>query len=109
MGPRTRDLPACSVVPVPVHSSALRIEYYYIQEIPTGNTYTYLRTCHILCLQKMALTSKTSGGRSVGNVRSRTQATEFSFITHVTPSNIALCDYTYILGVIGSNLLWDIR
>jgi uncharacterized protein YaiE (UPF0345 family) len=29
--------------------------------------------------QKLALTSRTSGGRSVGIVRSRTQATEFSF------------------------------
>jgi hypothetical protein len=29
--------------------------------------------------QKLALTSPTSGGRSVGIVRSRTQATEFSF------------------------------
>jgi hypothetical protein len=29
--------------------------------------------------QKLALTSTTSGGRSVGIVRSRTQATEFSF------------------------------
>jgi hypothetical protein len=32
-----------------------------------------------LYLQKLALTSPTSGGRSVGIVRSRTQATEFSF------------------------------
>jgi hypothetical protein len=30
--------------------------------------------------QKLALTTPTSGGRSVGIVRSRTQATEFSFI-----------------------------
>jgi len=29
--------------------------------------------------QKLALTSPTGGGRSVGMVRSRTQATEFSF------------------------------
>jgi hypothetical protein len=29
--------------------------------------------------QKLALTSPTSGGRSAGLVRSRTQATEFSF------------------------------
>jgi hypothetical protein len=28
---------------------------------------------------KLTLTSPTSGGRSVGTVRSRTQATEFSF------------------------------
>jgi hypothetical protein len=30
--------------------------------------------------QKLALTSSTSGGRSVGTVRSRTQTTEFVFI-----------------------------
>jgi hypothetical protein len=30
--------------------------------------------------QKLALTSSTSGGRSVGIVRSRTQATEFVFV-----------------------------
>jgi hypothetical protein len=29
--------------------------------------------------QKLALTSPTGGGRSVGMVRSRTKATEFSF------------------------------
>jgi hypothetical protein len=33
-----------------------------------------------LYLQKLALTSPTSSGRSVGIVRSRTQATEFSFL-----------------------------
>jgi hypothetical protein len=33
----------------------------------------------IIYPQKLALTSRTSGGRSVGIVRSRTQATEFSF------------------------------
>jgi hypothetical protein len=32
-----------------------------------------------LYLQKLALTSPTSSGRSVGIVRSRTKATEFSF------------------------------
>jgi hypothetical protein len=30
--------------------------------------------------QKLALTSPTNGGRSIGIVRSRTQATEFSFV-----------------------------
>jgi hypothetical protein len=34
----------------------------------------------ILYPQKMALTSITSGGRSVGRVRSRTQATELSLV-----------------------------
>jgi hypothetical protein len=33
-----------------------------------------------LCSQNLALTSLTSGGRSVGIVRSRTNATEFSFL-----------------------------
>jgi len=33
-----------------------------------------------LCPQKLALTSPTGGGRSVGMVRSRTKATEFSFM-----------------------------
>jgi hypothetical protein len=33
----------------------------------------------ILYPQKLALTSPTGGGRSVGTVRSQTQATEFSF------------------------------
>jgi hypothetical protein len=33
-----------------------------------------------LYLQKLALTKSTSGGRSVGIVRSRTQATEFSLV-----------------------------
>jgi hypothetical protein len=37
--------------------------------------------------QKLALTSPTSGGRSVGIVRSRTKATEFSF------SHTQLCGY----------------
>jgi hypothetical protein len=32
--------------------------------------------------KKLALTSPTSGARSVGIVRSRTQATEFSFLFH---------------------------
>jgi hypothetical protein len=37
-----------------------------------------------LCPQKLALTSPTSGGRSVGIVHSRTQATEFSFSLKVS-------------------------
>jgi hypothetical protein len=39
--------------------------------------------------QKLALTSPTSGGRSVGIVRSRTQATEFfSVFWDVTPCSL---------------------
>jgi len=34
-----------------------------------------------LYLQKLALTSLTGGGRSVGIVRVRTKATEFFFVT----------------------------
>jgi len=41
-----------------------------------------------LYLQKLALTSPTGGGRSVGMVRSRTKATEFSFFS--------LCLYIYM-------------
>jgi hypothetical protein len=33
--------------------------------------------------QKLALTSLTSGGRSVGIVRSRSKATEFEYLTHL--------------------------
>jgi len=33
--------------------------------------------------QKLALTSQTGGGRSVGIVRVRTKATEFSFTVHL--------------------------
>jgi len=37
--------------------------------------------------QKLALTSPTGGGRSVGIVRVRTEATEF--VEHVMPDNIS--------------------
>jgi len=36
--------------------------------------------------QKLALTSPTGGGRSVGIVRSRTKATEFSFLENIKVS-----------------------
>jgi hypothetical protein len=41
--------------------------------------------------KKLALTSPTSGGRSVGTpiVRSRTQATDFSFAFHQTNSSLS--------------------
>jgi hypothetical protein len=45
-------------------------------------------------LQKLALTSPTGGGRSVGIVRSRTQATEFSFSLFRPLYNI----YTYTIA-----------
>jgi hypothetical protein len=48
----------------------------------------------ILCLQKLALTSPTKDGRSVGIVRSRTQAKEFSFFSIIViscPSRLVSC------------------
>jgi hypothetical protein len=35
----------------------------------------------------LALTSPTGGGRSVGIVRSRTKATEFSLVFYLSPSS----------------------
>jgi hypothetical protein len=40
-----------------------------------------------LYLQKLALTSPTGGGRSVGIVRSRTKATEFSLVLVSDPES----------------------
>jgi hypothetical protein len=52
--------------------------------------------------KKLAITSSTSGGRSVGIVRSRTQATEFSFsvwmVMKTRTSNVCVGD--------GYSLLW---
>jgi hypothetical protein len=42
-----------------------------------------LTTWHPLSAKKLALTSQTSGFRSVGIVRSRTQATEFSLVLYI--------------------------
>ena len=65
--------------------------------------------------QKLALTSPTGGGRSVGMVRSRTEATEFSQtvvkivfrkvqwpITVTARSKKWLCDGS-LAGIVGSN------
>jgi hypothetical protein len=52
--------------------------------------------------QKLALSSSTSGGRSVGKVRSRTQATEFRFLVLYTGSTDSLCRVTYF------NSSWDL-
>ena len=54
--------------------------------------------------QKLALTSPTGGGRSVGIVRVRTKATEFSFMMlrvpeHVCASCVLLRDITQILCI----------
>jgi hypothetical protein len=42
----------------------------------------------VLTTQKLTLTSPTSGGRSIGIVRSRTQATEFEVGSDMFPRNI---------------------
>ena len=51
--------------------------------------------------QKLALTSPTGGGRSVGIVRVRTKATEFSFYVHLVGIKISdrLVSLAYILLV----------
>jgi hypothetical protein len=41
--------------------------------------------------QKLALTSPTGGGRSVGIVRSRTKATEFSFSLVFVVIGVVIC------------------
>jgi hypothetical protein len=51
----------------------MELHWFSIFEIQVGGATT-------LYQQKLALTSPTSGGRSVGIVLSRTQATEFSFL-----------------------------
>ena len=43
--------------------------FYFVQDVP-----------FYFVLEKLALTSPTGGGRSVGIVRSRTKATEFSLV-----------------------------
>jgi hypothetical protein len=61
---------------------------------PEGQTRKYGRrdtlrwTRDILYPQNLALTSLTSGGRSVGIVRSRTKATEFSFSLNAAYINV---------------------
>jgi len=56
--------------------------------------------------QKLALTSPTGGGRSVGIVRSRTKATEFSLVL-ILPNfqHLTLLCYSIPLGVFDANIL----
>jgi hypothetical protein len=49
-----------------------------------------------LCPKKLALTSLTSGCRSIGIVRSRTQATEFSFLVLLRTTFFKLCLHRFI-------------
>jgi len=48
--------------------------------------------------QKLALTSPTGGGRSVGIVRVRTKATEFSLVLDVDERIILKCVSKKLLG-----------
>jgi hypothetical protein len=58
--------------------------------------------CGTLYPQKFALTSLTSGGRSVGIVRSRTQATVFSLVLVIL---IFLLDFPQIFYMLSSSPL----
>jgi len=64
--------------------------------------------------QKLALTSPTGGGRSVGIVHSRTKATEFSFLYYIILYYIILYyiiliiilrDHSYMLSVVDRNVM----
>jgi hypothetical protein len=46
--------------------------------------------------QKLELTSPTSGGRSVGIVRSQTEATEFEFDVSIRILDIIHCPFSYL-------------
>jgi hypothetical protein len=53
--------------------------------------------------QRLALTSLTTGGRSVGTVRSRTQATEYALISQILPcfwEHNAILPVSIALGII---------
>jgi hypothetical protein len=77
-----------------------------IREYSRGNPSRWRRCT--LYPQTLALTSPTSGGRSVGIVRSRTQATEFSLCTEILADhsgralskarNLFACSNTEIVG-----------
>jgi hypothetical protein len=61
--------------------------------------------------QKLALTSPTSGDRSVGIVRSRTKATEFSLVSYIhISSNVRMVGEYWILRDLegsGRGLIWS--
>jgi hypothetical protein len=67
------------------NSSGLRLE---IREYGRGDPFRWLRGT--LYTQNLALTSPTSGGRSVGIVRSRTKATEFVCFVFVCSQNLPI-------------------
>jgi len=49
--------------------------------------------------QKLALTSPTGGGRSVGIVRVRTKATEFSFMYSFISLHVGDLHHSYIISI----------
>ena len=50
--------------------------------------------------QKLALTSPTGGGRSVGIVRVRTKATEFSLVCVYTKTvDVSVCSVTFVFSL----------
>ena len=63
--------------------------------------------------QKLALTSPTGGGRSVGIVHSRTKATEFIYIYiyiyDISRLRVNICFYSNHADILGLCLLADIR
>jgi hypothetical protein len=60
--------------------------------------------CNTLYLQKLALTSPTSGGRLVGIVRLRTKATEFSLVMALYIVSAEICLRRIILVTVGKVL-----
>jgi hypothetical protein len=60
-------------------------------------------TCGTLYLQKLALTSSTRGGRSVGMVRSWIQATEFVFFVDIYIHNVA-----HLNTIKGQSIFWSV-
>ena len=55
--------------------------------------------------QKLALTSPTGGGRSVGIVRSRTKATEFSLVLVVVVVIVVAAVVVVVVGVENNRLV----
>jgi hypothetical protein len=75
IGNRCPDFLSCSIVP---HPTTLARAPIYIQRIRCADHATSLYP------QTLALTSPTSGSRSVGIIRSRTHATEFVFYLYLS-------------------------
>jgi hypothetical protein len=94
IGNRTRDHPTCYVCGVAVKSLALSVSSIFITQSGTEDMAVGIRQADQvapLYPQKLALTSPTSGGRSVGIVLSRTQAMEFFLTLLSHQSLICVC------------------